>query len=337
MIRASRSMRWTAGPACTRRAMPGEAASDADNNARCCANWRACRSRGADGALSLRAGAGARRRRSRAADRQRQSGRAHRDAARGQRGLRLRPVVHPARLRRQRRRASCRADAARTLSVTAPGAAASCCALLTAAAQLVTRSPCAAAAVAVRALSLVRAQVSRTATSTRTRCTASCRKPPTSTALLARSGGAGASARRAARIASDFSGRRHAQPVLARRRSARLLAGCARSLAFAADVEITLEANPGTIERGRFADYRAAGVNRVSLGAQSFAATQLQLLGRIHAAADTQRAVEELHAAGIDNFNLDLMYGLPQQSLAAALADLDRRWRWRRRTFPTTS
>jgi oxygen-independent coproporphyrinogen-3 oxidase len=104
---------------------------------------------------------------------------------------------------------------------------------------------------------------------------------------------------------------------------ARLLSALKSELEFALDAEITLEANPGTIERGRFGDYRAAGVNRVSLGAQSFADDSLQRLGRIHAAADTERAVLELRAAGINNFNLDLMYALPQQSVAAALADIE--------------
>jgi len=104
---------------------------------------------------------------------------------------------------------------------------------------------------------------------------------------------------------------------------ARLLAELRSRLAFADDIEITLEANPGTIEHGRFSGYRAAGINRVSLGAQSFADESLQQLGRIHAAADTQRAVAELAIAGIDNFNLDLMYALPNQDLAAALADID--------------
>ena len=91
---------------------------------------------------------------------------------------------------------------------------------------------------------------------------------------------------------------------------------------FEPDIEITLEANPGTIERGRFAEYAAVGVNRVSLGAQSFGARQLEVLGRIHSAADTARAAEELHAAGLDNFNLDLMYGLPEQDVAGARSDL---------------
>ena len=103
----------------------------------------------------------------------------------------------------------------------------------------------------------------------------------------------------------------------------RLLQGIRGQCTLAADAEVTLEANPGTIERGRFADYRAAGVNRVSLGAQSFDDGQLQRLGRIHAAADTQRAVAELRDAGITNFNLDLMYGLPLQSISEGLRDLD--------------
>ena len=90
----------------------------------------------------------------------------------------------------------------------------------------------------------------------------------------------------------------------------------------APDIEITLEANPGTIERGRFAEYRAAGVTRVSLGAQSFDARQLKLLGRIHSADETRRAAEELHAAGLTNFNLDLMYALPGQTAEDAEADL---------------
>jgi len=89
------------------------------------------------------------------------------------------------------------------------------------------------------------------------------------------------------------------------------------------DLEVTLEANPGTIEHGSFAAYRDAGVTRVSLGAQSFDDRQLQALGRIHAAQETLAAVEELRAAGLDNFNLDLMYALPRQSVDEALADLE--------------
>jgi oxygen-independent coproporphyrinogen-3 oxidase len=103
---------------------------------------------------------------------------------------------------------------------------------------------------------------------------------------------------------------------------ARLLDALRQRIAFANDAEITLEANPGTIERGRFAGYREAGINRVSLGAQTFSQPALEQLGRIHTAEDTHRAVAELRAAGIDNFNLDLMYALPGQRLEAALADV---------------
>ncbi len=88
------------------------------------------------------------------------------------------------------------------------------------------------------------------------------------------------------------------------------------------ELEVTLEANPGTIEHGRFAGYREAGVTRVSLGVQSFNEQQLKTLGRIHGAEDVHRAVDELRRAGLDNFNLDLMYGLPQQSIEEALQDL---------------
>lgn len=91
----------------------------------------------------------------------------------------------------------------------------------------------------------------------------------------------------------------------------------------APDIEVTLEANPGTIERGRFAEYRAAGVNRVSLGAQTFDPARLQTLGRIHSPAETRVAAAELHAAGLTNFNIDLMYALPGQTVAEAVADVD--------------
>ncbi len=102
----------------------------------------------------------------------------------------------------------------------------------------------------------------------------------------------------------------------------RLLQEIRRRLAFATDVEITLEANPATVERGRFAEYHAIGINRVSLGAQSFDGETLKALGRIHAPTDVLRAAEELHACGLGNFNLDLMYALPSQSVAGALADV---------------
>jgi putative oxygen-independent coproporphyrinogen III oxidase len=103
---------------------------------------------------------------------------------------------------------------------------------------------------------------------------------------------------------------------------ARVLQAARRHLAFAVDAEVTLEANPGAIERGAFHEYRAAGITRVSLGAQSFDAQALRALGRIHSPDETRRAAAELHAAGLANFNLDLMYALPGQDLAGALADV---------------
>jgi oxygen-independent coproporphyrinogen-3 oxidase len=103
---------------------------------------------------------------------------------------------------------------------------------------------------------------------------------------------------------------------------ARLIRALKERAAFADDAEITLEANPGTVERGRFSGYAQAGINRVSLGAQSFDARALKELGRIHSAEDTHRAVEEIKAAGLTNFNLDLMYALPGQTLEEALNDV---------------
>jgi len=104
----------------------------------------------------------------------------------------------------------------------------------------------------------------------------------------------------------------------------RVLAGARSLLPFTTDAEVTLEANPGTVEHGRFSEYAAAGVNRVSLGAQSFDDARLAVLGRIHTAGDVERAVAELHSAGIANFNLDLMYALPGQDRAGALCDVER-------------
>ena len=101
-----------------------------------------------------------------------------------------------------------------------------------------------------------------------------------------------------------------------------LLEGIAARAPLAPDLEVTLEANPGTLEAGRYAGYRAAGVNRLSIGAQSLDAGQLQGLGRIHGPEEIRAAVAAARAAGLDDLNLDLMYGLPGQSPAAALADL---------------
>lgn len=102
----------------------------------------------------------------------------------------------------------------------------------------------------------------------------------------------------------------------------RLLEAVAQRLAFAPDIEITLEANPGTADAAHFRAYRAAGVNRLSIGVQSFNENHLKALGRIHGPAEARRAVALARDAGFDNLNLDLMYALPQQTLAEAEADL---------------
>ena len=103
----------------------------------------------------------------------------------------------------------------------------------------------------------------------------------------------------------------------------RLLEGIARRWPLAAHVEVTLEANPGTVEAGRFRSYRQAGVNRLSLGMQSLNDAKLQKLERIHSAAEARRAYTVARDAGFDNINIDLMYGLPGQSVRQAMADLE--------------
>ncbi|MBI2381239.1 MAG: oxygen-independent coproporphyrinogen III oxidase-like protein [Gammaproteobacteria bacterium] len=103
----------------------------------------------------------------------------------------------------------------------------------------------------------------------------------------------------------------------------RLLAAVRARLICQPDMEITLEANPGTVEAGRFAEFRAAGVNRLSIGVQSFDDDKLKALGRIHGRDQAIRAAEQAHAAGFKTFNLDLMHGLPGQDLAQAMADLE--------------
>lgn len=102
-----------------------------------------------------------------------------------------------------------------------------------------------------------------------------------------------------------------------------ILDGASARLPFADDVEVTLEANPGTTEHGRFAGYRQAGVNRISLGVQSFDDAMLRRLGRIHGRDEAIRAAGEVHEAGFAELNLDLMYALPRQDLDGALADLE--------------
>jgi len=103
---------------------------------------------------------------------------------------------------------------------------------------------------------------------------------------------------------------------------AQLLAGVAERLPLADDLEVTLEANPGTVEAGRFAGYRAAGVNRLSIGVQSLDPNKLHALGRIHGPAEAVAAAKQAREAGFDTFNLDLMFGLPEQDVAQALDDL---------------
>lgn len=88
------------------------------------------------------------------------------------------------------------------------------------------------------------------------------------------------------------------------------------------DIEITLEANPGTFEQQRFNDYRLAGINRLSIGIQSYNTEHLKVLGRVHNADEALMAAQIARQAGFDNFNLDLMFGLPQQSTEQALNDL---------------
>lgn len=90
-----------------------------------------------------------------------------------------------------------------------------------------------------------------------------------------------------------------------------------------ADAEITLEANPGTFEAARFTDYRAVGINRLSIGIQSFDGDSLTALGRIHDGKQAIRAAEIAHQAGFDNFNLDLMFGLPKQTAELARKDVE--------------
>jgi oxygen-independent coproporphyrinogen-3 oxidase len=104
----------------------------------------------------------------------------------------------------------------------------------------------------------------------------------------------------------------------------RLLAGIRARLPLTPEAEITLEANPGTPERGRFAAYRSAGVNRFSLGVQSFDRASLAALGRIHGPEEAEAALAELAAEAPARFNVDLMWGLPGQDPALARADLDR-------------
>ncbi|MBD1580908.1 radical SAM family heme chaperone HemW [Pseudoalteromonas sp. S16_S37] len=93
---------------------------------------------------------------------------------------------------------------------------------------------------------------------------------------------------------------------------------------FEQDIEITLEANPGTVETDRFKHYVGAGINRISIGVQSLQADKLKSLGRIHGEQEAINAANEAKHAGLKSFNMDLMHGLPDQTLADALSDLQR-------------
>ncbi|WP_298633208.1 radical SAM family heme chaperone HemW [uncultured Umboniibacter sp.] len=103
---------------------------------------------------------------------------------------------------------------------------------------------------------------------------------------------------------------------------ARILSALNDAFPFTTDAEITLEANPGTFEQAKFRGYAQAGVNRLSLGIQSFDDDKLAALGRIHGSLEAKRAIGSAREVGFDNFNIDIMHGLPQQSVDEALADL---------------
>ena len=101
-----------------------------------------------------------------------------------------------------------------------------------------------------------------------------------------------------------------------------LFNGLSKRLSIEKNIEITLEANPGTVDFVRFKDYRALGINRLSLGIQSFDKHQLKTLGRIHDDNDAHLAIQKARDAGFDNLNLDLMHGLPHQTINEGLIDL---------------
>lgn len=102
----------------------------------------------------------------------------------------------------------------------------------------------------------------------------------------------------------------------------RLFAGLRACFDFADDIEITMEANPGTLEHAPFAQYLNVGINRLSIGVQSFAADKLEALGRIHDPKQAITAIKAAREAGFTRVNVDLMHGLPQQSLVEALHDI---------------
>ena len=102
----------------------------------------------------------------------------------------------------------------------------------------------------------------------------------------------------------------------------KLMSGIRALTGLAPNAEVTLEANPGTFEQARFAEYRKSGINRLSIGIQSFNADALKNLGRVHSADEALRAVDIAHKAGFDEINLDIMFGLPNQTMDGALSDI---------------
>jgi len=102
-----------------------------------------------------------------------------------------------------------------------------------------------------------------------------------------------------------------------------LLSSVRARLPMSPDIEITLEANPGTVEQGKFNEFHCLGINRISIGAQSFDNDCLQHLGRIHSASESVAAIESAYKAGFDNVNIDLMFGLPGQKQASAMNDIN--------------
>jgi putative oxygen-independent coproporphyrinogen III oxidase len=106
------------------------------------------------------------------------------------------------------------------------------------------------------------------------------------------------------------------------REIARLLEGVGSLMNLSPELEATMEANPGSAEAGKFEGFRAAGINRLSLGIQSFDDHCLHALGRVHNSDQAKAAIEHARAAGFDNLNIDLMHGLPGQSITAAVSDL---------------
>ncbi len=103
----------------------------------------------------------------------------------------------------------------------------------------------------------------------------------------------------------------------------KILNQVSHSLTLDPNIEVTLEANPGTHEHKAFSDYRLAGINRISLGAQSFQDDKLATLGRVHTADETKAAIDCIANANFNSYNLDLMYGLPNQTVEDALSDLE--------------